>query len=293
MAMSPTPLRVIITLYTALLVLASWLVAFIAQMAVLLPTFWFVKGFHRNQLLGHVFRKASWMVTGLNPFWRVKRIGTFPPTPKGTLIMCNHLSNADPFVLCNALYPWETKYIAKSNLFKIPFGGWCMHFAGDLAVHFTSEKDGWGTRKGSVGKMMDNALAVLKGGGLVTIFPEGQRSPTGELCAFKDGFFRLAVDNKIPILVAALSGSERAFPFHEALLDRSTIYVTVGETLSPKDGESFEQLRERVSLKMAELKSKLPPVQMPETSTKAIAAWNKREAEKRARAAAETKTTAN
>jgi len=33
--------------------------------------------------------------------------------------MCNHLSNADAFFLCSALLPWETKYIAKADLFQV------------------------------------------------------------------------------------------------------------------------------------------------------------------------------
>ena len=47
-----------------------------------------------------------------------------PPTqqaPSNTLVMCNHLSNADAYFLCSALLPWETKYIAKADLFKVSY----------------------------------------------------------------------------------------------------------------------------------------------------------------------------
>jgi 1-acyl-sn-glycerol-3-phosphate acyltransferase len=35
------------------------------------------------------------------------------------IVMCNHLSNADPFIMCKSLFPLETKFISKSSLFQV------------------------------------------------------------------------------------------------------------------------------------------------------------------------------
>jgi 1-acyl-sn-glycerol-3-phosphate acyltransferase len=74
-----------------------------------------------------------------------------------------------------------------ANLFLVPFGGWAMSLAGDLAVHFTPDKGGWGVKKGSIGPMMDQAKSLINNGVFITVFPEGARSKTGELQEFKDG----------------------------------------------------------------------------------------------------------
>ncbi|EKU22971.1 glycerol-3-phosphate acyltransferase, partial [Nannochloropsis gaditana CCMP526] len=73
----------------------------------------------RLLLLGWIFRSVSSLVIRLNPYWHLRVLGPRPTRPPSkTLIMCNHLSNADAFFLSSALLPWETKYIAKASLFQ-------------------------------------------------------------------------------------------------------------------------------------------------------------------------------
>ena len=66
--------------------------------------------------------------------------------------------------------------MAKSDLFKVPFGGWAMKRAGDLAVHFDAKRaGGWGTVKGSTGQLLAQAAAHFEAGNSICIFPEGNR----------------------------------------------------------------------------------------------------------------------
>ena len=48
----------------------------------------------------------------------------------------------------------------------------------------------------------------------VMIFPEGTRAPGEELLPFKDGAFRLAIDNKVPILPIAVAGTRNCMAKH-------------------------------------------------------------------------------
>ena len=84
-----------------------------------------------------------------------------------------------------------------------------------------------------------------------------------------------------------------SFPVHESLLDFGKITVIVGDIITPRKDETLEQLRDRVRSTIAELKTKLPPVKMPETSGRAIQKWIVKDAAKKAEAAAaEAKTNA-
>jgi len=263
MTVTPKPLRIAATAWFACLALFSFVLAFTLQVVASIITYPFVDKIKRKLINGHIFRKVSALIVSpLNPFWSVKRIGTLPKAPAKAIVMCNHLSNADPFTLCRILFPWETKYISKSDLFKVPFGGWAMSMAGDLAIHFTAEKGGWGVKKGSIGPMMDQAKTYVNSGIFITVFPEGARSPTGELQEFKDGMFKLATETGAAIVPVAVCGTNRGWPVGESLMDTATIYGTVGEPIA-SEGLTTEQLRDKVKAAIAELKTKLPAVPQP------------------------------
>jgi len=260
--MAAKPVRIVATIWTVILMISTWILSFSLQ-AVLFPfAFLFLSRVKRVHLLGHVFRKISMLVTILNPFWRVNRVGERMSHSGKAIVMANHLSNSDPFIMTRALFPNEAKFIAKSVLFKIPFGGWAMALSGDIAVHFTSDKGGWGTKKGSVGKMMNDCKTLPSEGAKIMAFPEGARSPSGELQGFKDGFFMLAVETNTPIIPVAIAGTEIAQPFEGGLLDSASISYTVGSAVTPLEGETPQQLRERVRGIMEQLLTKLPPIRV-------------------------------
>jgi 1-acyl-sn-glycerol-3-phosphate acyltransferase len=61
----------------------------------------------------------------------------------------------------------------------------------------------------------------------VMIFPEGTRSADGEMRAFKDGAFRLAIETGTPILPMAVHGTRSALRKHDWRLGDSTAEVRV------------------------------------------------------------------
>ncbi|GAB5036893.1 1-acyl-sn-glycerol-3-phosphate acyltransferase [Nannochloropsis oceanica] len=200
----------------------------------------------RTLFLGWIFRYISSYVIHLNPFWHLQMVGPRPSSPPTkTLVMCNHLSNADAFFLSSALLPWETKYIAKADLFQVPFGGWAMGLAGDLAIHFTRDHTGWGVKKGTVGKMMEQCKSYLSDSIPIAVFPEGGRTENGRLRPFKDGFFQLALDTNADILPCALSGTEQAWPIYESLMGPATVYVRIGSPI-PSSSHTVQSLKAEV-----------------------------------------------
>jgi 1-acyl-sn-glycerol-3-phosphate acyltransferase len=94
------------------------------------------------------------------------------------------------------------KFLAKSKLFQIPIVGWGMFIAGDIPLVRGSAT--------SIKRAMQRAAWYVKRGMPVLIFPEGTRGTGTELLPFKDGAFRLAIDQAADILPIALSGTEDA-----------------------------------------------------------------------------------
>jgi len=119
------------------------------------------------------------------------------------IFMCNHQGSYDIFALLGS-FPFRFKWLAKKELFSVPFFGWVLAAAGYVSV------DRAGTRE-TVEAMNEAAQKVRKGMSLL-IFPEGSRSPDGSIQPFKKGGFTLAIKSKVPIIPLSISGSREVMP---------------------------------------------------------------------------------
>ncbi|MET0400833.1 MAG: lysophospholipid acyltransferase family protein [Cystobacter sp.] len=178
----------------------------------------------RKLVTGRAFRLMGATAARLNPFWKFAVHGNPTAPAARTVVVSNHESNADPFII--SYLPWEMKWMAKSSLLKIPVVGWAMWLAGDIPVR-RGEKD-------SAIQAMDTCKRWLDKGVPIMIFPEGTRSKTEELLPFKDGAFRLAIEAGADVLPMAVSGTRRALPKHSWRFATAHALVTVGTPISTK-----------------------------------------------------------
>jgi 1-acyl-sn-glycerol-3-phosphate acyltransferase len=101
----------------------------------------------------------------------------------------------------------------------------------------------------SVVQMMAACERTLGDGNSIMMFPEGTRSMTGELRAFKPGAFELALRTRRPILPIVLEGTSNALPKRGFVLQgRHPIRVTVLDPIPPDrfEGQSPKELTEQV-----------------------------------------------
>jgi 1-acyl-sn-glycerol-3-phosphate acyltransferase len=89
----------------------------------------------------------------------------------------------------------------------------------------------------SIAAMVQACEAWLARGVPVLLFPEGTRSPDGEVKAFKDGAFRMAIERQVPLIPISLSGTGDVLPKHGWVM-RGTARCRV-RVLPPVDGASF------------------------------------------------------
>ena len=167
------------------------------------------------------------LYTWLNPAWRVTIHGRENIDPDATYVyVANHLSLLDILVLFRLFT--DFKWVSKAEIFKVPGVGWNMTLNRYIPLK-RGDRD-------SVVKMMRQCREALARGSSLMLFPEGTRSATGELKAFKTGAFELAVDAEVPIVPIAIEGTNNALPKHGFVLrGRHHITVTVLPAFDPGD----------------------------------------------------------
>lgn len=200
--------------------------------------------------VGRWFRRAAVLVTTLNPLWRFRTTGVRVRDPRRPYVaVANHESMADIFLLSHL--PWEMKWLSKEAVFRIPFMGWMMRMAGDIAVR---RNDPF-----SRARALEACRDRLSKGVSVMIMPEGTRSATGEVLRFHDGAFRLAVETGCPILPIAVAGTRAAMAKGSWVMNRATAIAHVLPPV-PTDGLTLEDvpaLRERVRRMIEETRDAL------------------------------------
>ena len=235
--------------------LLYWLYALVTIVALylaMLPLWALTALFDRRRLLLHLY-SCGWgfMYVAFNPLWRTRFEGRARiPWSGPAVLVANHLSLVDILVLYGLFRPF--KWVAKAELFKIPFVGWNMAL-NDYVRVARGERE-------SVKQMMTHCREHLGNGSPIMIFPEGTRSRDGRMLPFKDGAFKLAAEAGCPIIPIAIAGSELALPKHGIIFrQRATIRVRVLEPLDPGAFASPEALkaaaREAIERNVAELRA--------------------------------------
>ncbi|MCX7982278.1 MAG: 1-acyl-sn-glycerol-3-phosphate acyltransferase [Syntrophales bacterium] len=160
--------------------------------------------FDRRLKLLHLFT-CFWasLYTWMVPAWRIRIEGREHIRKGATyVVVANHQSHLDVLVLFRLFFHF--KWVSKVEIFRIPFIGWNM-----ILNKYVKIKRGDAE---SVEQMMAACERHLEEGSSVLLFPEGTRSPDGEIKKFKLGAFRLALRKRVSILPIIISGTHKALP---------------------------------------------------------------------------------
>src|SRR5512145_1646337 len=193
--------------------------------------------FDRQRVVTHLFSCAwGYMYVAFNPLWRTRFEGTKKlPWFGPAVIVANHLSLLDILVLYGTFRPF--KWVAKGELFRVPFVGWNMVLNDYVRV--------WRGDRESVRRMLAHCREHLARGSAIIIFPEGTRSRDGRMLPFKDGAFKLASEAGCPLIPIAIAGSEVALPKHGFIFrQRANIRVRVLDPIDPKRFATPDELKE-------------------------------------------------
>jgi 1-acyl-sn-glycerol-3-phosphate acyltransferase len=145
------------------------------------------------------------IISYLIPIWRISVEGRKKAIPGNTyVIISNHQSILD-ILIVNCLR-YRFKWISKIENMKMPVLGWYLRMADYLTVDR-------GDRE-SKEKMLEESYECLKKGISIMIFPEGTRSPDGQIKFFRRGAFQLAISAKKSLLPVLIEGTGDILPKH-------------------------------------------------------------------------------
>ncbi|KAL9240356.1 hypothetical protein vseg_014588 [Gypsophila vaccaria] len=199
--------------------------------------FWLMVVAHPFVLLFDRYRRRAqhlvariWATLTITPFLKVEFEGLEhlpgPDTP--AVYVSNHQSFLDIYTLLTL--GRDFKFISKTSIFYYPIIGWAMFLLGVIPLKRMDSRSQLDCLK----KCMD----LIRGGASVFFFPEGTRSKTGKLGAFKKGAFSVAAKTEVPVVPMTIMGTGSIMPTgKERILNPGSVKVVVHPFLKGKDAQ--------------------------------------------------------
>ncbi len=152
------------------------------------------------------------------------------------IFISNHASLLDIPTVCLGL-PFQLRFLAKKELFKIPLFGPALLSAGHIKIDR-------GNLESAVKSLKEAAIVLKKRGYSALVFAEGTRSLNGEVGRFKKGGVILALSMGIPIVPVSISGRASLAAKGVYLVKSGKIKMTIGKPISTegKDISARHQL---------------------------------------------------
>ena len=180
--------------------------------------------FDRDGKRLHWFSRAwSWLImkTILSPV-RVTGLDEID-TSKPHVYAVNHASALDIPVLYVYL-PFQFRIVFKKELLAYPIVGWQLKRSGQVCIDQQKPTN-------SIAAIR-SAVKSLKAGMPLVIYPEGGRTPDGEIKPFLPGAFFLAIKAQVDIVPVALVGTYELLPMDTYHIKCRPLEMRVGEPIS-------------------------------------------------------------
>jgi len=172
----------------------------------------------------HWFSRAwSWLImkTILSPV-KVSGLDKIDTT-KPHVYAVNHASAMDIPVLYVYL-PFQFRIVFKKELLVYPVVGWQLRRSGQVCIDQQKPTN-------SIAAIR-SAVKSLKAGMPLVIYPEGGRTPDGEIKPFLPGAFFLAIKAQVDIVPVALVGTYELLPMDTYHIKCRPLEMRVGQPIS-------------------------------------------------------------
>lgn len=140
------------------------------------------------------------------------------------VLMGNHQSYFD-IMLMLGYVDKPLAFIAKQELTKLPL---IKQWMGHLGCLFLDRND---IRQAS--KVFQQAVEKLQGGSSMVIFPEGTRSRSADIAAFKKGSMKLPIRANVPIVPISIDGTYKIYEGNGSRIGPALIKLVISPPVLP------------------------------------------------------------
>lgn len=188
-----------------------------------------------SRVYGFILNTAYCEVCSLSRI-KVKVIGKEKIPDEPYLIVANHRSNFDNFILSSIIKNPKLVYISKPSNFIIPFAGALIRRCGYLAIDRENPRNALKTIHASA-ELIKNDKAC------VGVFPEGTRGHSEGVADFSEGCFLVAKKAACPVVCVSLSGTDsisKRFPRKTVVTVNFIDVIPVQKISESRSGEISE-----------------------------------------------------
>ncbi len=159
----------------------------------------------------------------------------------------NHVSLLDTPLLVSQI-PRALCFLAKKELFSVPFMGWYLHRQGHIPIERSDPK-------ATIRSMAEAARMIEQERKSLLSFPEGTRSSDGQMLPLKEGTAMLALRSQTPIVPMAVVGTERIMVAKSLEIRGGLVELRIGAPMSVAgfDSKYRGELTERLRAEIAAL----------------------------------------
>lgn len=157
------------------------------------------------------------------------------PRDGPAVFLCNHTSVADSFFI-GCFLPRKIYFMAKSTEFE----------SAALRLFFYLSRS-FPVRRYDIDPIsLRNAMRVLSSGGMVGIYPEGERTWDGQMLPFRNGTIRFLLAAGVPIIPAGISGAFENQPRWGGKIGSADVRLAVGRPINAPKIAGKKQTREDI-----------------------------------------------
>jgi 1-acyl-sn-glycerol-3-phosphate acyltransferase len=201
------------------------------------------------ELVYQCLKVAAMLIFG--PAWRVRRVGRRAHAPRGGVLLCpNHASYLDP-AFVQMCVRRRLVFVMTENFYQLRRWRWFFRLVSAVSIG-----RGRKARKG-----LRRAMALVRRGHALVVFPEGRLTEDGSLSRGQRGVGRLARLLDVPVIPVGIAGARNAWGKGQARPGKARVRVAFGRPVRwhdavPGDERASEQaFVDRVMVAIAHTKA--------------------------------------
>ncbi len=169
-------------------------------------------------------------------YFRTKFVGVeHLPAGKPFILVCNHVSNLDPFVV-GICRPRRFSFLAKEELFKKPLMNFLFRGMGAFPIKRGASDFG----------ALREALRRLKGGIPLILFPEGTRGAGNRQKKANPGVGFIAQKSGVAVIPAYIEGSDGALPNGAKWFKFHPVRVKIGAPIAINRDQKYPEISQKI-----------------------------------------------